>query len=194
MNSIVVQICARVCGVPITSNGPPTAQIIPLLETECLGANAKVFSSNGPWMSIRGIDTMKFLNPVLHGYIDYLYVLSFALAPTLLTFYGPERTLCYVLGAAVLALSLFTRYPLGLVRKIRFNLHGMIELGAAVFTIAAPWLFRFNQIDAQRDFFITAGMLLVVVFICTNYHATEPTEERVAAKEKEKEKEKSASR
>lgn len=129
---------------------------------------------------------MKFLNPVIHGYIDYLYVVMFALAPSLFDFYGPERTLSYVLAVAVLGLSIFTRYPLGLVRKIRFDIHGMIEMGAAIFTIAAPWLFRFNQIDAQRDFFLTSGCLLVLVFMFTNYKATEPTEERVAAEARER--------
>ncbi len=129
---------------------------------------------------------MKFLNPKVHGYLDYVYVLLFAMAPTLFHFVGPEKNLCYVFAAAVLGLSLFTRYPLGIVRKISFTIHGVIELAAGFLIIASPWLFKFFEIDGPRNFYLTSGTLLLAIWLFTNYMATEKREDRVAAEAKEK--------
>lgn len=128
---------------------------------------------------------MKFLNPEVHGYLDYLYVAMLALAPLLLHLHGRERTLSFVLSLAVLGLSLCTRYPLGLWRKIPFTVHGAIEFTAAIFAIASPWLFRFSEHEVARNFFVGSGVVLVAVWLFTNYRATESTEDRLA-QEREK--------
>src|SRR5688572_10607612 len=94
----------------------------------------------------------KFINPKVHAYLDYAYVLALAAAPTLLNFVGMAATLSYTLAAAVLILSLFTRYPLGVVKAIPFPIHGMIELVASLFVIASPWLFGFSEIEIGRNF------------------------------------------
>lgn len=129
---------------------------------------------------------MKFINPKIHGVIDYLYVLVFAMAPTLYSFVGPEAALCYVSAVAVLCLSLLTRYPYALLRKISFTIHGYIELAAAAFLIVSPFLLGFSEIDGPRNFHMVAGSLLLGLWLCTDYMQTEKTEDRVAPERREK--------
>jgi hypothetical protein len=129
---------------------------------------------------------MKFINPKVHGYLDYLYVIVFAMAPSMLALVGPESALCYLAAGAVLCLSLLTRYPLGILRKIPFMVHGYIELGAAIFLIVSPFLLGFFEIDAPRNFHMTAGALLLGLWLCTDYLATEKAEDRVAAERRER--------
>jgi hypothetical protein len=114
---------------------------------------------------------MKLLAPRPHGYIDYVAVIALALAPTLFGFAGAPATICYVLAVVQLAMSLLTAYPLGLVKLIPFPVHGGVELVTALFLVAAPWIFRFNQVDAARNFFVASAIALLLVYLVTNYRA-----------------------
>jgi hypothetical protein len=121
---------------------------------------------------------MKFINPKVHAYLDYAYVLALAAAPTLFNFVGTAATLSYALAVTVLLLALFTRYPLGVVKAIPFPIHGMIELVASLVVIGSPWLLGFSEIDVARNFFLAAGILLFGVWAFTDYKQTLPVEER----------------
>lgn len=116
---------------------------------------------------------MRFLDPRIHAYLDYLYVVTLAAAPSLLSFAGIAATLCYVTAIAVLGLSLFTRYDLGLVKLIPFPVHGTIELIASIAFVACPWLFGFAEVEISRNFFVAAGALLFGVWLITDYRAAE---------------------
>lgn len=116
---------------------------------------------------------MKFLDPRTHGYLDYAAVALLALAPTLLGFAGVAATICYVVAAMQLGMSLLTAYPLGAAKVIPFPIHGAIELVVAIALVAAPWLFGFSTVDAARNFFIVSGLGLVGVYLVTNYKAAE---------------------
>jgi hypothetical protein len=121
---------------------------------------------------------MKILDPRPHGYIDYLAVVLLALAPWLFGFGGVAATLCYVLAVLQLGMSLVTAYPLGVVKLLPFTIHGGVELATSIFLIVAPWLFRFSGFNAARNFFIVAGLGLLLVFALTNYKAAEREQAR----------------
>lgn len=116
---------------------------------------------------------MKFLDPRTHGYLDYAAVAVLALAPTLFGFGGIAATICYVVAAMQLGMSLLTAYPLGAAKVIPFTVHGAIELVVAIALVAAPWLFGFSSEDAARNFFIVSGLGLLGVYLVTNYKAAE---------------------
>jgi hypothetical protein len=127
---------------------------------------------------------MKFLDPRVHGYLDYAAVLLLALAPWLFGFGGAAATLCYVVAAAQLGMSLLTAYPLGIAKVIPFPIHGGVELVVAIGLVVAPWLFGFDEVNAARNFFIAAGIGLGFVYLVTDYRAARryegPRRERVA--------------
>jgi hypothetical protein len=114
---------------------------------------------------------MKFLDPVVHGILDYLAVLALALAPVILDFGGLPATICYIVAVVHLVVSLLTAYPLGLAKVIPFRLHGGIELLTAIFLLIAPSLLDFSIYDSARPFFAVAGLVLGVAYALTNYRA-----------------------
>jgi hypothetical protein len=114
---------------------------------------------------------MKLLSPRVHGYIDYFAVVGLALAPTLFGFTGVSATICYVLAAVQLGMSLITAYPTSVAKVIPFTVHGAIELATALFLVAAPWIFAFVDVVVARNFFVAAGFSLFLVYLVTDYKA-----------------------
>jgi hypothetical protein len=114
---------------------------------------------------------MKILSPRVHGYIDYAAVAMLLLAPTLFGFGGLAATVCYVLAAAQGGMSLLTAYPLSIAKVIPFQVHGAIELLAAIFAFVSPWLFGYSHVDAARNFFIVSGVALSIVWLVTDYRS-----------------------
>ena len=115
----------------------------------------------------------RVINPRIHGIIDYVIVAVLALAPSVFGFGGIAAALCYIIAVAQLGMSLLTAYPLGAAKVIPFPVHGGIELGAGVLAIVAPWLFRFSNVPAARNFFLVVGIAVAVVWGLTNYKAAE---------------------
>jgi hypothetical protein len=115
----------------------------------------------------------RVLNPRIHGYIDYVIVAVLALAPSVFGFGGIAAALCYILAVAQFGMSLLTAYPLGAAKVIPFPVHGGIELAAGIVALVSPWLFRFSNIPAARNFFLVAGISVVIVWGLTNYKAAE---------------------
>ncbi len=115
---------------------------------------------------------MKFINPKIHGVIDYLAVALLFLAPSLFGFNGTTAgNLSYLIGIVQLGLSLTTAYPMGLIRAIPFPVHGMIELTAGIAMLFLPWMFGFTELAAARNFFVISGLILGFVWSTTNYRA-----------------------
>jgi hypothetical protein len=114
---------------------------------------------------------MKYLNPRVHGYIDYIAILFLFLAPSIIGFSGLPATLFYVLGIAYLAMVLLTAYPLGLVKLIPFPVHGIVEIVAAIGLVLLPWIAGFAENDPARNTYLFAGIVLFLVWLTTDYKA-----------------------
>jgi hypothetical protein len=117
---------------------------------------------------------MKFISPTLHGVLDYLTCGLFLLAPSIFGFTGTYATVCYILGAGYLLVSLITNMPLGAIKMLPFWLHGRLELVSAPVFIASPWLFGFaHENGVARNFFVVMGVVFLLVFLCTQWRAQE---------------------
>lgn len=116
---------------------------------------------------------MKFLNPKIHGYLDYAVILVLFIAPSLFSFAREASRTSYTLGAVYIVLSLATAYPLGLFRVIPFTVHGAIELVLSPLLIAMPWLAGFSYDSPSRVFYIIAGVALFAVWLFTDYKAAD---------------------
>lgn len=112
---------------------------------------------------------MKIVSPGAHGVLDYVTVVAFALAPTVLGFSGLPATICYVLAAVHLVLTLVTAFGAGLAKVVPFHLHGVIELVVSLVLIVLPWLLGFASVPAARWFFVGAGVVIFVVWLLTAY-------------------------
>jgi hypothetical protein len=114
---------------------------------------------------------MHILKPRLHGIIDYAAILLLAAAPSLFGFDGTPAHLSYALAGVYFLLVLFTAYPLGVVKAIPFTVHGGIELVLAPVLAALPWVARFADVPAARNFFLVMAVALALVWLVTDYKA-----------------------
>lgn len=66
---------------------------------------------------------MRFVSPKVHGIMDYASAGTMLALPRVMGFSKPTTNLMTGAGAAVLGMSLLTRYPLGLVRVLPMQAH-----------------------------------------------------------------------
>lgn len=118
------------------------------------------------------IPDLKILSPATHGPLDYLFAIFLFVAPTLFAFFDTATILAYTFGAGYILAATLTLYPLGVVRLLSFPMHGILELIMALFWIACPWLFNFANDIAGRNFFVAAGVVLLVVVALTDYEGS----------------------
>lgn len=112
---------------------------------------------------------MHVLSPRTHGYLDYLTVVLFALAPTVAGLTGLPATIAYALAGIHLLLTLVTRFPAGALRLVPFPAHGAIELVVSVALVALPWLLGFAAQPVARSFYVAIGVVIFVVWLLTSY-------------------------
>ena len=113
----------------------------------------------------------KILSPKAHGYLDFVVVATFLLAPSLFNFTGLPVTLSCIIAVAHLGMTLFTRFPMGLVKLIPFPVHGTLELVASIALILAPYLFSFREQSSALWFYTIAAVVIFGVWATTDYKA-----------------------
>jgi hypothetical protein len=97
----------------------------------------------------------------LHAVLDYLWGVAFYLAPDLLGFSGDTggNLFSKFRGGSMVATSLMTRYELGLIRVIPFNVHLTLDFLGALFGLAGPWMFGFAKNDKARGAAIAFSLI-----------------------------------
>jgi hypothetical protein len=110
---------------------------------------------------------MKKLSPTLHGYLDYVTVVIFLAAPSLMGLSGLARTIAYVLAGIHLAMTLVTAFPLGAVKLLPFTIHGWVERIVGPVLILLPFVFSFDGL--ARGFYIFIGIIIIIVGLLTDY-------------------------
>ncbi|HEU0076833.1 MAG TPA: SPW repeat protein [Longimicrobiaceae bacterium] len=87
------------------------------------------------------------LSTRVHGVLDYLVGALLAASPWLLGFArgGAETWVPVVVGAGVVAYSLFTDYELGMVRRLQMGVHLWLDGIGGVVLAASPWVLGFDD-------------------------------------------------
>jgi hypothetical protein len=101
--------------------------------------------------------------------IDYLMVIILAVGPSVAGFGGRQATTAYVLAAVIFVLALLTRTPLGVVKVLRFPLHGAIELVIALLILILPWLANFARGIHSRNFYVLISLLMLAIWFMTDF-------------------------
>ncbi len=114
---------------------------------------------------------MKILSPTQHGYLDYLTVVIFLLAPSLIGLTGLAGTIAYLLAGIHLAMTLVTDFPLGVVKKLPFSIHGWVERVVGPVLVLLPFVFGFD--GAAKAFYIVIGIVIILVGLLTEYQQTQ---------------------
>lgn len=75
-----------------------------------------------------------------------------------------------VVGAVVLAVSMLTRYPLGVVKVLPFTIHSAGDYLAAALLIIAPFALGYSSDETGLAvFYVVAGLAVLAVSLITNY-------------------------
>ena len=75
-----------------------------------------------------------------------------------------------VVGITVLAVSMLTKYPLGVVKVLPFTIHSAGDYLAAALLLAAPWALNFHDGDTGLTaFYVAGGIAVLAVSLITNY-------------------------
>jgi hypothetical protein len=96
-------------------------------------------------------------------------VAAFLNAPMVFGFHGTPAVIAYWMAGIHLLMTGCTDFPVGFFRWIPFRIHGVIELVAGLFLLAAPWIFAFAQDAAGRNFFLAMGIIVLAVVALTDY-------------------------
>jgi hypothetical protein len=116
---------------------------------------------------------MRVLGPRIHGYIDIAIVVIFVLAPLVVGLGGSPALISWLLAVAHLIVTLLTRFPLGMWKRIPFFVHGLVELAVAVFLAFLPRLDGYAPGSPARRFYWTMAILIAVVWLLTDYRGGE---------------------
>ena len=107
------------------------------------------------------------VSPRLHGVIDYLTVPLLLAAGPLFRFDGRPAEITSTLAGVVLVYSLFTAYPLGLVKMIPFPMHRVIDIVFGAAMLISPFILKYDA--AARNFFVAMGVLALIVVTLTDF-------------------------
>ena len=105
--------------------------------------------------------------PSAHRLLDFVTVVAFAAAPTVLGLTGLPATISYVLGCVHLALTLLTRFSTGGAQPIALKIHGAVELVVGPVLIAAPFVLGWQGV--AKTFFLAAGVVIAAVWALSAY-------------------------
>ena len=108
--------------------------------------------------------------PVLvHGLIEYAAAVLLIVAPFAFDFESDVATGISVgAGIVVLVVTASTAIPTGLVKSIPVQAHVILDYVLALFLIASPFLFSFDD-DAATVLFLLLGILHLVLTIATRF-------------------------
>lgn len=110
------------------------------------------------------------LSPFVHGVAEYVAAVLAIAAPFLFGFESDAATaVSIVVGVAFLVVTASSDLPTGLARTLPVTIHAVIDVIAAVFLIAAPFLFGFNDETAPTAFFIILGVAHLLLTIATRF-------------------------
>ncbi len=105
----------------------------------------------------------------LHGAADYAYAALTAILPELAGFEDDKtaKNLCRIISSGTLTYTLFTRAEWGLFRLIPFKAHLITDFTAGIFTLGAPWIFKFSGNKKARNAFLAIGLTSVMASLLT---------------------------
>ncbi len=116
---------------------------------------------------------MKIVSPRIHGYLDFLTVAIFLLAPTLFGLSQLPAMLAYVIAGVHLIVTIGSDFSFGVFKLIPFTIHGWIEHLVGPALIALPFISGFADEEAARNFYIGVGLIVLVLGFLTDYKAVE---------------------
>jgi hypothetical protein len=116
---------------------------------------------------------MKVISDETHALLDYVTVVIFALAPTMIGFSGLAATVSYVLAMVHLAMTLVTDMPFSLAKLVPIKLHALVEVvvGPVLVVGGLGGVLAPGPLP-ERIFFVAMGAIIFGVWLLSSYGAS----------------------
>ncbi len=103
----------------------------------------------------------------LHAATDYLFSGLLAASPSLVGFEEDEQAVlaARAIAASTTTMSALTRYELGLVRVIPFNVHLILDVVSVFPLLLAPWVLGFSENKHARNTFVAFGIFEIIAIL-----------------------------
>jgi hypothetical protein len=106
----------------------------------------------------------------VHGLLDYATAVLLIAAPFVFAFDSDTATgIAIAAGVVVLIVNASTAMSTGLIKSIPVPAHVMLDYLAALFLIAAPFLFGFDSDSSATAFFLVLGVVHLLLTIATRF-------------------------
>ena len=115
---------------------------------------------------------MKLISLALHGAIDYLAVLIFAAAPSVIGLSGWPAVLSYALAGIHLVMTLVTDFPAGAIKLVAVTLHNWVERTVGPLLIIMSFVPLSWPTPSARLFCGIMGVVIVCVERLTAYRSS----------------------
>lgn len=113
---------------------------------------------------------VKFLPAWFHAVADYAVGALLIIAALAVSGSTGAVATGVVVGATVLAVSMLTKYPLGVAKVLPFPIHSAGDYLAAGLLLAAPWVLNFSSGDRGLTvLYMVLGFAVLAVSLITNY-------------------------
>jgi hypothetical protein len=107
---------------------------------------------------------MRFIEPRIHGFIDYFVGIMLIAGPALFNFENAiEVFIPAVFGVVQITYSLFTRYEFGFFPAISMRKHLRVDLIMGALLAASPWIFGFAQYVWQPHVILGSFQMLMAL-------------------------------
>jgi hypothetical protein len=116
---------------------------------------------------------MKFINNKMHGVLDFVTVIAFALIPTIFGLAGIPAYLSYALAVIHLLMTLITNFEFGVLKAIPLKFHKFVEMAVGPVLIVIPWILGFSNDMKSRWVFIALGIVIILVGQFSEYKVSE---------------------
>jgi SPW repeat-containing protein len=112
---------------------------------------------------------MRFIPTKFHAPLDYIVGAALIAAPWILQYSDitAATVLSVVLGAGLIAYSLFTNYELGVWKVAPMAVHNLIDIVAGALLAVSPWLFGFADESNAAVFLVAVGLAAIFLGLTT---------------------------
>ena len=128
------------------------------------------------------MSVVRLLPAWFHAIADYAVGAGLIVAALAIGGSGAAVATGVVVGATVLAVSMLTKYPLGVMRVLPFTLHAAGDYLAAALLLLAPFALGFSDTDGTLTaLYVVGGIAVTAVSLITNYQYSEQVAPAVVA-------------
>lgn len=112
---------------------------------------------------------MKFIEPRIHGFIDYFVGIMLIATPTLFKFENAvDVFIPALLGVVQITYCLFTRYEFGFFPAISMRKHLRLDMITGALLASSPWIFGF-AVYVWQPYVLLGGLQMLIALFTKPY-------------------------